>query len=144
MLHADRSPSSHAHRAELTELVERLPFAVMHRWYEDLGTRRSGHGPREGRADLGEITVAGNTRAYLCGPLPFMLGMRAALLEKGVMAEDIHYEVFGPDSWAVAGDSLRPDPFDANGLQATVIARFYYDNRVRDGDKFYVRADPSM
>jgi nitric oxide dioxygenase len=102
VLHADRSPSNHAHRAELTELVERLPFAVMHRWYEDLGARRPEADLRKGRADLGEITVAPGTRAYLCGPLPFMLGMREALLEKDVAAENIHYEVFGPDSWAAA------------------------------------------
>lgn len=100
VLHADRSASSHAHRAELTELVERLPFAVMHRWYEDLGTRRPEGGLREGRADLGEVTIAPGTRAYLCGPLPFMLGIREALLAKDVPAENIHYEVFGPDSWS--------------------------------------------
>ncbi|QTJ70195.1 hemin transporter (plasmid) [Rhodococcus sp. ZPP] len=102
VLHADRSPSNHAHRAELTELVERLPFAVMHRWYEDLGARRPEGHLREGRADLGEVTIAPGTRAYLCGPLPFMLGIREALLAKQVPAENIHYEVFGPDSWAVA------------------------------------------
>ncbi|RZL82349.1 MAG: hemin transporter [Rhodococcus sp. (in: high G+C Gram-positive bacteria)] len=103
VLHADRSASSHAHRAELTELVERLPFAVMHRWYEDLGARRPEDSLREGRADLGEVTIAPGTRAYLCGPLPFMLGMREALLAKDVPAENIHYEVFGPDSWSAAG-----------------------------------------
>jgi len=100
VLHADRSASSHAHRAELTELVERLPFAVMHRWYEDLGARRPEGSLREGRADLGEVAIAPGTRAYLCGPLPFMLGMREALLAKDVPAENIHYEVFGPDSWS--------------------------------------------
>jgi len=103
VLHADRSASSHAHRAELTELVERLPFAVMHRWYEDLGARRPEGSLREGRADLGEVTIAPGTQAYLCGPLPFMLGMREALLAKDVPAENIHYEVFGPDSWSAAG-----------------------------------------
>ncbi|WP_431965811.1 globin domain-containing protein [Nocardia sp. bgisy134] len=102
VLHADRSHSSHAHRAELAELVDRLPFAIMHRWYENLGARSPEDRLREGRADLGEITIAADTRAYLCGPLPFMLGMREALLEKGVAAQNIHYEVFGPDSWAAA------------------------------------------
>ncbi|MFC9964402.1 globin domain-containing protein [Nocardia ignorata] len=102
VLHADRSPSNHAHRAELTELVERLPFAVMHRWYENLGARHPEDGLRQGRADLGEITIAPGTRAYLCGPLPFMLGMREVLLAKDVAPENIHYEVFGPDSWATA------------------------------------------
>ena len=102
VIHADRAPSSHAHRAELAELVDRLPFAVMHRWYEDLGARHPEDGLREGRADLGEITIADGTRAYLCGPLPFMLAVRETLLDKGVASENIHYEVFGPDRWAPA------------------------------------------
>ncbi|MFG1773772.1 globin domain-containing protein [Nocardia salmonicida] len=102
VIHADRAPSSHAHRAELAELVDRLPFAVMHRWYEDLGARQPENGLREGRADLGEITIADGTRAYLCGPLPFMLAVRETLLDKGIASENIHYEVFGPDRWAPA------------------------------------------
>ena len=40
VLHADRSAAGHAHRAELIELVERLPHARVHRWYEDLGDRQ--------------------------------------------------------------------------------------------------------
>jgi nitric oxide dioxygenase len=32
--------------------------------------------------------------------MPFMLAMRASLLERDVPAQNIHYEVFGPDSWA--------------------------------------------
>ena len=53
-----------------------------------------------GRADLGEISVDPDARVLLCGPLPFMLGVRDELLDKNVPAERIHYEVFGPDSWA--------------------------------------------
>lgn len=102
VVHADRSPSNHAHRAELTDLVERLPAAEMHRWYEDLGLRDPEERLSLGRADLGHIDIAPDARAYLCGPLPFMLAMRTALLEKDVPAENIHYEVFGPDSWAAA------------------------------------------
>ncbi len=29
-----------------------------------------------------------------------MLSLREALIERNVPAENIHYEVFGPDSWA--------------------------------------------
>ncbi|MGW5436446.1 NucA/NucB deoxyribonuclease domain-containing protein [Nocardia asteroides] len=35
-------------------------------------------------------------------------------------------------------------PVDANQKQSDVIATFYYENRVMDGDQFYVRADPSL
>ncbi|MFC9435664.1 LGFP repeat-containing protein [Nocardia sp. NPDC057030] len=48
----------------------------------------------------------------------------------------------GPNGYSVC--MVPTTPVDANGEQAKVIARFYYDNRVRDGDKFYIRADPSM
>ncbi|MCX5043590.1 FAD-binding oxidoreductase [Aldersonia sp. NBC_00410] len=100
VLHADRSPSAHAHRAELSALVDRLPSGVMYRWYEDLGGRTAGAGIAGGRADLTAITLQPGTRAYLCGPLPFMIGLREALLDREVAAENIHYEVFGPDNWS--------------------------------------------
>lgn len=35
VVHADRSPAHHAHRKELDELVDRLPNASLHLWYED-------------------------------------------------------------------------------------------------------------
>jgi nitric oxide dioxygenase len=31
-----------------------------------------------------------------------MMSLRAALLARGVPAANVHYEVFGPDSWAAA------------------------------------------
>ncbi|MFC2393227.1 MAG: hemin transporter, partial [Rothia aeria] len=36
---------------------------------------------------------------YLCGPLPFMKGVRSALVDAGVPAQNINYEIFGPDQW---------------------------------------------
>ncbi|MFD4369904.1 globin domain-containing protein [Rhodococcus sp. NPDC058521] len=102
VLHADRSAAHHAHRIELKQLVERIPSAEVHQWYEDLGARDHLGSAREGRADLSEIALDPNTRAYLCGPLPFMLSLKQSLLERNVPAENIHYEVFGPDTWAGA------------------------------------------
>ncbi|MDT5339152.1 MAG: nitric oxide dioxygenase [Mycobacterium sp.] len=100
VLHADRSASAHAHREHLNELVAALPNAVMHRWYEDMGVRQSTAEIRSGRVDLDDIDIAADTQVYLCGPLPFMHGIRAALLAKGVPGARIHYEIFGPDTWA--------------------------------------------
>lgn len=97
VVHADRSPSNHAHRAELSQLVDKIPSAVMHRWYEDVGARAPEDGVRVGRVDLSDISIDPDTHVYLCGPLPFMLGIRSALIAKNVSAENIHYEVFGPD-----------------------------------------------
>ncbi|WP_068161540.1 globin domain-containing protein [Rhodococcus phenolicus] len=102
VLHADRSAANHAHRHELATLVERIPGAEVHRWYEDLGARQPLETVRLGRAELSDLPLEPDTQAYLCGPLPFMLSMREALIERNVPAENIHYEVFGPDSWSPA------------------------------------------
>jgi nitric oxide dioxygenase len=98
-VHADRSLSVHAHRTELEELVAELPAAIMHNWYEDLGVRPESQTSRAGRTDLSSIALPVGVKAYLCGPLPFMQAMRAQLLEAGVPAVDIAYEVFRPDLW---------------------------------------------
>lgn len=102
VLHADRSVASHAHRHELETHIEKIPSADVYRWYEDLGARQPLDTVRLGRADISGLQLEPETRAYLCGPLPFMLSLREALIERNVPAENIHYEVFGPDSWSPA------------------------------------------
>ncbi|MFF3156954.1 globin domain-containing protein [Streptomyces sp. NPDC057910] len=97
VVHADRSPAEHALRGAHTALTSELPDAAAHFWYE---TPEPGHpADRTGLVDLTRLPVAPGTRAYLCGPLPFMRAIRTQLLAKGVRAADIHYEVFGPDLW---------------------------------------------
>jgi nitric oxide dioxygenase len=86
VVHADRGEAEHAHRDELRRLVAALPGAELHTWYGEL-------------ADVTRLTLPEGTRAYLCGPLPFMRMVRGDLLAMGVPAADIHYEVFGPDLW---------------------------------------------
>ncbi|MCV7427465.1 hypothetical protein H7K34_13180 [Mycobacterium montefiorense] len=103
VLHADRSAAGHAHRAELIELVKQLPHARLHRFYEDLGERQPDGSVRLGRVDLDALPIEPGTRAYLCGPLPFMAAVRDALIAQGVPGENIHYEVFGPNT-----GSLQP------------------------------------
>jgi nitric oxide dioxygenase len=99
VLHADRSPARHAHRRELSELVDRLPGAALHHWYEDLGMRPATETTQPGLIDLGSVEVRPNAQVYLCGPLPFMDLVRTALVEGGLPEANIHYEVFGPDMW---------------------------------------------
>ncbi|MGW1888753.1 globin domain-containing protein [Streptomyces sp. NPDC002004] len=97
VVHADRSPADHALRAEHEELTAKLPDGSAHFWYE---LPDPGHpADRTGRADVSRLEVPPGTRAYLCGPVPFMRAVRAQLLAQGVPAADIHYEVFGPDLW---------------------------------------------
>ncbi|MEU3169825.1 globin domain-containing protein [Streptosporangium sp. NPDC006930] len=99
VVHADRSPADHAHRDELKRLVATLPGATLHRWYEEVGDCSCRPAPNLGHVDLTRIDLPDPLVAYLCGPLPFMRGVRTELLQRGVPASDIHYEVFGPDLW---------------------------------------------
>ncbi|MBM7441261.1 globin domain-containing protein [Streptomyces sp. HB132] len=101
VVHGDRSPADHALRTDHAALTGKLPDAVAHFWYEN---PEPGHpAERTGTVDLSGVPVAPGTHAYLCGPLPFMRTVRAQLLDKGVAAADIHYEVFGPDLWLAQG-----------------------------------------
>lgn len=95
VVHADRSPAEHALRNDQERYAEKLPDSALHLWYEQEAPK----GTRTGLADLTDIDVPAGTRAYLCGPLPFMRTVRTQLLGKGVAPADIHYEVFGPDLW---------------------------------------------
>ncbi|MEV7814144.1 globin domain-containing protein [Streptomyces flaveolus] len=99
VVHGDRSPADHALRADHTAYTEKLPDASAHFFYE----RDAEPGTRTGLVDLTGIAVHPGTRAYLCGPLPFMRAIRTQLIEKGVSPADIHYEVFGPDLWLAQG-----------------------------------------
>jgi nitric oxide dioxygenase len=99
VVHADRSPVAHALRADHESFAAKLPDSAVHFWYEQdaPGTAHTG------LVDLSVVPVASGTRAYLCGPLPFMRAVRSQLIEKGVAPADIHYEVFGPDLWLAQG-----------------------------------------
>ncbi|WP_416968025.1 globin domain-containing protein [Streptomyces sp. 4F14] len=86
VVHADRTPSSHAHRAELLRLVEALPSATLHLCYDRHVT-------------LDAVDIPPTTTALLCGPLPFLRAVRTQLLDKGVPSDAVHYELFTPDHW---------------------------------------------
>lgn len=98
VVHGDRSPAEHALRADHEAYAKKLAHASVHFWYEThADADEESH--RTGLVDLTGIAVPRGTRAYLCGPLPFMRAVRAQLIEKGAAPADIHYEVFGPDLW---------------------------------------------
>ncbi|MEV0205005.1 globin domain-containing protein [Streptomyces sp. NPDC050788] len=99
VVHGDRSPADHALRADHQAYAHKLPDATVHFWYE----RDATPGTHTGLVDLHAITIPPGTRAYLCGPLPFMRTLRTQLLTKGLSPADIHYEVFGPDLWMSRG-----------------------------------------
>ncbi|NUU21173.1 MAG: hemin transporter [Streptomycetaceae bacterium] len=95
VVHGDRSPADHALRADHEAYAEKLRDASVHFFYETGAEEPH----RAGLVDLTGIDVPNGTRAYLCGPLPFMRAVRTQLIERGVAPADIHYEVFGPDLW---------------------------------------------
>ncbi|AWK12128.1 hemin transporter [Streptomyces spongiicola] len=96
-VHADRTPADHAHRAEHLALARALPGGRLHLWYESPG--HDDPDAPAGQVDVGGLDLPEDLTAYLCGPLPFMRAVRGDLLRRGVPAERIHYEVFGPDLW---------------------------------------------
>ncbi|MFB0620012.1 globin domain-containing protein [Streptomyces sp. AGS-58] len=95
VVHGDRSPAEHALRAGQRAYAGELPESAVHLFYE----RDAEPGTRTGPVDLAGIAVPPGTRAYLCGPLPFLRAVRAQLIARGVAPADVHYEVFGPDLW---------------------------------------------
>lgn len=102
--HADRSPQTHALRSAQAAAARRLVRAQLHTWYE----ADAPQGSTSGWMDLSALDIDPSTVAYLCGPLPFMRGVRRQLLDAGVALERIHYEVFGPDVWA--GEAAENEP----------------------------------
>ena len=78
--------------------LERLPNATTATWLLDTDGAE-GLDAEQGFMDLRERDLPADAQYYLCGPLPFMQSVRSALIERGVPARDIQYEVFGPDLW---------------------------------------------
>nr|WP_323132408.1 globin domain-containing protein [Kineococcus indalonis] len=106
LLHADADEASFALREQVLADVAALPRASAHLWFEDgagsssLVGAPSVAGVRAGLLDLDAVDLPEDALYYLCGPVPFMRAVRGALLERGVPARDVQYEVFGPDLWA--------------------------------------------
>ncbi|GDY50123.1 hypothetical protein SVIO_007460 [Streptomyces violaceusniger] len=77
--------------------MSQLPDARAEFWYERDAAGETG--ARTGLMDLDGLDLPAGADAYLCGSLPFMRAARAQLLQAGVPARHIRYEVFGPDLW---------------------------------------------
>ncbi|BDH59553.1 globin domain-containing protein [Tsukamurella sp. PLM1] len=97
VVHADRTRATHAHRAELAELVARIPGAELVTYYDELP---DGYplvaGERRGRIDLRDIVVPAEGNVYLCGPTPFMQALTRQLADVDVASDRIYAEAFTP------------------------------------------------
>ncbi|SDP47154.1 nitric oxide dioxygenase [Nakamurella panacisegetis] len=96
--HADRTAQDHALRETVLHVARELDDFTAYTWYETLdpGNDRS----RQGFMDLSEVPLPDDVQVFTCGPLPFMRHVRSTLLARGIPADRIRYEVFGPDLWA--------------------------------------------
>jgi nitric oxide dioxygenase len=99
LLHADVEESSFALRRQVLADIQSLPGASAHVWYERGADTTLPVEVHAGQMDLEDIKLPDNAIYYLCGPLPFMKAVRSSLIDRGVAARDIQYEVFGPDLW---------------------------------------------
>jgi nitric oxide dioxygenase len=99
LLHADATESAFALRRQVLADVRSLPGGTAHVWYEHGANTTLPVEVHGGMMDVDEVRLPEGAVYYLCGPLPFMQGIRSALIDRGVPARDIQYEVFGPDLW---------------------------------------------
>jgi nitric oxide dioxygenase len=90
VVHADRDADRHALRAEIRQIATGLADVDQLTWYEE------GADERTGLVDVETIPLTQDMTAYLCGPVPFMRDVRAGLMRRGLPADRIRYEVFGP------------------------------------------------
>jgi nitric oxide dioxygenase len=102
--HADRTAQDHALRQTVQRMGHQLDNFISYTWYEHVDP--SDTSSREGHMDLSDIPLPEDLHVFTCGPLGFMHHIRSELLQRGVPAQHIRYEVFGPDLWAAQGDGV--------------------------------------
>lgn len=106
-LHAARDGAHHAFPSEVRRLIGTLPHGRSFVAYSrPAGHERLGedfdHAGHLSPSVFAQAEVAREADVYLCGPAPFMAGMKEALVSFGVDAARIHTESFG------GSDSLTP------------------------------------
>ena len=94
-LHACENHEQHSFKKRIKQLATKLDL-THHTWYnQDHDAEANIH---HGLMDLSTITTLPLEEGefYLCGPVGFMQFAKQQLLNLGVDADRIHYEVFGP------------------------------------------------
>lgn len=101
LFHADTSFDHHALYQGLRRQVLAMSDARAQNWYEQGADEAPTlHPARSGFMDLSDVELPDDAEVFMCGPLPFMQAIRHQLIARGVPADRIQYEVFGPDLWA--------------------------------------------
>lgn len=116
-LHAARNGTEHPFAMEVRELLAELGDArsIVNYSKPGVADREGGDYTQAGRLSADRILGLGlpaDADAYICGPVPFMDSMSAALVEAGLDASRVHTEIFS------GGPSLTPGLKDASGTRA--------------------------
>ncbi|MDQ6724602.1 MAG: globin domain-containing protein [Actinomycetota bacterium] len=98
--HADHASGTHPLRDQVREAARLLNHYEELTWYGELTATDRRAGVRQGRMDVYSLPLADDATTYVCGPLAFLSATVDGLLGRGVAAERIHYEIFGPDLFA--------------------------------------------
>jgi ferredoxin-NADP reductase/MOSC domain-containing protein YiiM/ferredoxin len=109
-LHGARDQAEHSFAGEASGLLAQLPEAHRVICYTRPGPDDHGF-DRTGRLTGGTLDSAGvptDADCYLCGPVPFMHDLAAALVARGTAPERIHTERFGPDDAITPGIAAPP------------------------------------
>lgn len=96
--HADRTARDHALRETVLHAGRQIDDFTAFTWYESVEPGDTSS--RTGLMDLSDVPLPEDVQVFTCGPLAFMRDVRSGLLQRGVPAGAIRYEVFGPDLWA--------------------------------------------
>ncbi|WP_043442331.1 globin domain-containing protein [Arthrobacter sp. L77] len=124
LLHADDSADTFALQGQIRADLQQLPGATLTTWFmnpsgeplREISQDRSSTTSQEpltgeqftGFMDLSTLDLPADAEYYLCGPLPFMQMVRSVLILRGIPAQDIRYEVFGPDLWLAEFEPAGP------------------------------------
>jgi ferredoxin-NADP reductase/MOSC domain-containing protein YiiM len=122
-LHGARSGSEHPFAAEARLLLQSLPHG---RSYVQYSQPRPGDRPgtnfdEPGRLDIGALERFGvglDADFYLCGPTAFLRDFASGLAARGVAAERVHTETFGPGEPGTPGiaQAARRSPHPLAGM----------------------------
>jgi nitric oxide dioxygenase len=84
---------------------------------------------------ISDAVMLADADYYICGPIPFMRMQHDALTAKGIREAPIHYEVFGPDLFAIAyAHRTRPQQLDAEEPSLTSLVQRGVCGLWHDGD----------
>lgn len=103
LMHGDASWDSVALRDQVLAAVQALPDAQADLWL-GVAPEQAPEGVtvHEGQVDASQAELPAGAEYILCGPLAFMQSARSSLIDAGVPATSIRYEIFGPDLWLAA------------------------------------------